>query len=473
MKLTTFFTLMLAVSMTAIAGNRPAWVDSKPSSIMYYTGVGSALISEGDYQKKSKDIALNDLVSEIQVEIESNSLFQRQEVNFDYSESFKQDIKTKTTADLEGYELVGTWNDGTRYWSYYQLDKDHYAKLMAKRIADATSRAYDYWTKGNTAASQGDLLTAAQLYASGLQTVERYANKSLNYTTPSGKTIDVAIELNNSMSTLFNGVTLKAAPESLSVEPFSATAQQVNVGVFAGSTPVRGMRLAAKFVKGAGDVAITTVTGADGIATMTISNVSSRLPYQEINVKMDLDIMGKFESRYMKALMDKTLATMPSVSLPLVVSQPTLRAVLCTDNYEDNQNLLNAISRYLSQNYFDIVKNEADADVKVDVRASFRVGTRVPGELYDMKEIYTSCNITMTDLNSGAIVTMFGIDDVRSLAPFTSSVKKAHVTASREMFKKLKPVMEREMRKTHFAPRVKETKATSDAESDDASTPDI
>lgn len=474
MRQSFIFMMLMAIACPLLsASSRPAWVDAKPSSMIYYIGVGSALISSGDYQKKSKEIALNDLVSEIEVEIESNSLLQRQEVNYDYSESFKQDIKSQASADLEGHELVDTYNDGTRYWTYYQLDKKHYAELMAKRIADATARAYDYWNKGKNAVSQGDLFTAAQMYASGLQAVERYANRNLQYVTATGGKIDVAIELNNSLGSLFNGVTLKAAPESLTVEPFSASVYQVNIGVFAGNTPVRGMKLAAKFTKGAGDVAVSTVTGTDGIACMTISNVTSRSPYQEVNVSMDLGIMDKVGSKYMKALLDRSMSLLPSVSLPIVVTKPTLKAILYTDNYSDNKNILNAISGYLSQNYFDIVKDELQADVKVFVTASFRVGARVPGELYDMKETFTSCNVTMTDLNTGAIVTTFGIDDVRSLAPFSSSVAKAHATASREMFKKLKPVMERKMRETRFAPRAKVVETEGDEEDDDVSTPDI
>lgn len=473
MRLSIILSLLLATVLPSSAAGRPAWVDAKPSSMIYYTGVGSALLSSGDYQKASKEIALNDLISEIQVEIESNSLMQRQEVNYDYSESFKQDIRTKASADLEGYELVDTWNDGTRYWTYYQLDKKHYAELMEKRIAEAKTRAYDYWSKGKTAASQGDLLTAARMYASGLQAVERYANRNLQYSTPSGTTVDIAIELNNSLGTLFNGVVLKTTPESLAVDPFSATAYPVNVGVFAGSTPVRGMKLSASFTKGSGDVSVSSTTGNDGITRMAVSNVSSRSPYQEITVTLDLGIGDKMESRYMQELVKKSLSTMPSVSLPVVVTQPTLKAILYTDNYSDNKNILNAISSYLSQNYFDIVKDEAAADVKVYVTASFRVGLRVPGELYDMGETFMSCNVTVTDLNTGAIVTTFGLDDVRSLAPYSSSVAKAHATASREMFKKLKPIMEQRMRETHFAPRVKASADAEDEAADDSSTPDI
>ena len=53
---------------------RPAWVSSRPVSSAYYVGVGMAPRSRPDHQETAKKNALNDLASEISVNVEGNSL---------------------------------------------------------------------------------------------------------------------------------------------------------------------------------------------------------------------------------------------------------------------------------------------------------------------------------------------------------------------------------------------------------------
>ena len=84
----------------------PDWVKAKPSSMIYYTGVGSASLSDADYRESAKEKALADLISEIDVEIESSSLLSRSEVSGLFSESYANDIRSRAKASLEGHELV-------------------------------------------------------------------------------------------------------------------------------------------------------------------------------------------------------------------------------------------------------------------------------------------------------------------------------------------------------------------------------
>lgn len=460
-----------ATGLTAPCAEVPDWVKAKPSSMIYYTGVGSAPTSDANFRETAKDKAIADLISEIEIEIESSSLLSRSEVSELFSESYTQDIRSRAKANLEGHELVESFNDGSRYYVYYQLDKLNYKNLLAARKSEASQQALDFWTKGREAQSLGELTVAADMFMSGLVAIEPYSNSRLPVE-KNGSSVDIGIELFNSLRSLFSGLRIVATPGQLEIEPFSKDVLLADIVVYSGSIPVRGARLKTRFTKGSGDAAFKSQTDDRGMSTLTITNVTSKQPYQEVELTLDIKVPERFNTSYMKSLTEGLLSGIPSGSLHLSVSRPALRAILYTDDNEIS-GLLHNLSSHLSNRYFDIVKDESQADLRFFINSRFTVGGRVKGDLYDMAETFMSCNIIITDLSTGAIVSNFGLNDVRSLAPANSTVIKARTIAQREMFKKLKPILDRHLREAHFSPRTPGTATDDASDDDDRSTPDI
>lgn len=450
MKNHIIFTLSFLLSLNALA-NEPAWIKSKPTNPLYYTGIGMARISEdNDYIQRSKELALNDLISEIQIDIESNSLFNRQEINREYFEEFKNEIKTSTSATLEGYELVETWNDGTYYWSYYQLDKEEYNELVASRISDATQHAYDFWQKGNQLKQQGDIIGASHLFLNALKQIENYSNRYLPYTDDMGQTINLAVEIFNSIENIFKDINISADPETISFTSLSYNAYNVDIYVTSNNTPLKDIPLSLHFSKGNGDIPSKVKTNDSGIANVIISNVSSKLAFQEITISLNLDKLGYDNNSF---IMEKLISKAPVLKIPMVVEDTSLSAVVYS--YDDNcANIVNSLSNYLAQNYFDIVTDEDSADVRIIIDASIKEGGTVKGELYDMIEVYSSCTVTLTELNSERIISSVSINDIRSLAPVNYSDSRVNATAQRDLFKRLKPQLEAKLKDARFSKRI-------------------
>lgn len=112
----------------------PGWVSSRPNSGLRYVGIGFADKSRGDnYQMEAKKNALYDLASEIKVDISSNSVLYTVQNNNNFNENFNSLIKLSNSDNIEGYTLVDSYENDKQYWVYYQLDKQEYADLKAKK----------------------------------------------------------------------------------------------------------------------------------------------------------------------------------------------------------------------------------------------------------------------------------------------------------------------------------------------------
>ena len=121
----------------------PDWVKNYPVSENYYTGIGIANKSKNpvNYIQVAQQNALQNLASQIKVNIATQSVFVQMEREYGFEEEFKSDIKIKAEEHLQGYELKGTHQAGDEYWVYYSLSKRKYTEVRQARMEEAMEQA--------------------------------------------------------------------------------------------------------------------------------------------------------------------------------------------------------------------------------------------------------------------------------------------------------------------------------------------
>ena len=126
----------------------PQWIKNYPISDENYTGIGVASKSKNpeNFLQIAQQNALQNLASQIKVNIATQSVFVQMEREYGFEEEFKSDIKIKAEEHLEGYELKGTHQDEDEYWVYYSLSKRKYAELRQARMEEAMEEAKNLLT---------------------------------------------------------------------------------------------------------------------------------------------------------------------------------------------------------------------------------------------------------------------------------------------------------------------------------------
>lgn len=124
------------------APKAPLWVSSRPNNGFKYVGIGFADKSKtSSYQMEAKKNALYDLASEIKVDISSNSVLYTVQNNNQFNENFNSLIKLSNSDNIEGYQLIDSYENDKQYWVYYQLDKQEYANLKAQKKLQTVTKA--------------------------------------------------------------------------------------------------------------------------------------------------------------------------------------------------------------------------------------------------------------------------------------------------------------------------------------------
>ena len=125
----------------------PDWVSQKPIENFYYSGIGMAVKSGNNYQAIAKNNALNDLASEISVQISSTSVLYQVESNEQFREDFRANTRLSSIENIEGFELVDSYENTREFWVFYRLSKADYQALKKARKEKAIARSIDLYGK--------------------------------------------------------------------------------------------------------------------------------------------------------------------------------------------------------------------------------------------------------------------------------------------------------------------------------------
>lgn len=161
------------------APNRPDWVTQKPALANYYNGIGVERTDRADYQRLAKDKALEDLASEINIQVQANTVLSQQELGNTLREYYRSDIRTKTLSQLQDFELVETWSDGRHYWTYYRLSKEAYAQQQQQLRADAKRLAVWHIKMARFQETNAACMAAFTNYLQALEALSAFLHEPL------------------------------------------------------------------------------------------------------------------------------------------------------------------------------------------------------------------------------------------------------------------------------------------------------
>lgn len=176
----------------------PSWVTSTPISSLDYIGIGRAakIGSAEEYALIARKSALNELASQIEVTVTVNSLMYTLEHDDRFSESFSQQIDTRTDLALEGFEVYDSWEDDKNYWVYYRLSKSKYQAIKVQRKEGSLSKAASDLALARQARDASNVELAADYYAKAIVDLQEYwgEDNSLIEEGASGSLDKVALE---------------------------------------------------------------------------------------------------------------------------------------------------------------------------------------------------------------------------------------------------------------------------------------
>ncbi len=364
---------------------KPSWLRDQPYRDGYYTGIGhSAKDGSNNYVQSAKKSALDDLVSQIKVNVASTSVLSFFETDMKMREEYEHIIKTTAADEIQEFELVDAWEDPTNYWVYYQLPISRYHQIKEEQKRNAVTLAKDFYTKGLAAEKAGQRLKATSFYFQAFRSIEKYLGDAIR-TTIDGREVLLVSEIFASIQHILQAVSVQVLPSEIVVNRRVAQSQ-IDVtarATFDDGTPAAGLPLMASFEKGTGDIFPEYTTNDRGEARVLISRISSVDTEQRVRVKVDVDALSGTSSSPVYSLVARTLHV-PGAAVLLKVQRPVV--FLSSDERslglkKSTDQLTNKLKNLLANNGFEFTNNKGVADLWFDISADSERGS-VSGSIF-------------------------------------------------------------------------------------------
>ncbi len=365
---------------------KPSWLKNQPYQDGYYTGIGhSTKDGSNNYVQAAKKSALDDLVSQIKVNVSSTSVLSFFEVDKQLQEQYEQIIKTTAADEIEEYELVDAWEDATNYWVYYRLSIGRYRQIKEEQKRNATLLATDFLKKGREAEKVDERLQAIGFYFQAFRSIEKYLGEAIRVTIDDREVLLVN-EIYASIQRILDKVALEVDPRNLVLNRRVAQSEQTVVAqAFYKDLgrPAREIPLRAAFEKGAGDVYSTYKTNEEGRARILINKIGSSELEQTVVVKMDVDALAGSSASPIYTLIARTL-NVPRAQVNMKVQRPLVYLTAEEKSLgmtRSNFQISNKLKNLLANNGFEFTNDKGNADLWFDIKADSEKGS-VSGSIY-------------------------------------------------------------------------------------------
>ena len=393
---------------TDITNPKPEWLSAKPNQSSYYIGIGKGTKNGTiNYIQQAKKSALEDLVSEIKVNISSTSVLSQIDANKEFQEKYEQIINTTAADEIEEFEQVDSWQDDLSYWVYYRLSKLRYKEIKDEQKRNAVSISLDFFSKAKQAEKNGELSLALGFYYQGFRAIEKYLGEPIRIEFE-GKEILLTSEVVASMQLLMDKINITINPTEISLNRrISVGEQAIMVKAIdkASKKVVMDLPLKAEFEKGAGAVFPNYKTDEAGSAKILLTKISSRDLEQTVVVKINpLSFAGQSATKIDSLVVQKMV--LPRATLLLKVQRPLVfvsSAEKSLGATKSNQQITNRVKNYLATAGFEFTDDKTKAELALDIDANSEKGA-VSGSIYityvtaiirvalvkDNKEIYAT-----------------------------------------------------------------------------------
>jgi len=435
-KIIIFLFIFLFVCFSVYAAKKPDWVNKRPIDNKSYIGIGVAEkdTETSEYIQKAKDRALREIASEITVTISGATLNQILEKAGVVKEEFESQIQSSTQAQLEGYELVDTWQDKNQYWVYYMLSKEKYARLRKEKIDKAIALSMDFYSKAEQNKANNQITEALQLYLQALNPIEPYLSEPLE-TKYKGQNIYLLNTLHSALQQVLSTISIKPLQPETAATIGKGLDEPILFKALYLQTPIANLPLHFSFLKGEGELIEYDKSAVSGLASCRISNILSAEKIQVIKAELAMDkLVTQNELNPIIKDIIKGLS-IPSANVLLNVSGPQVFIESTELNFGDplDVNYIEPkLKEKLSENGYSFVDMKSDADYVMIIEAQSRKGSTI----YNMCSAYVDVTISVMDMSTyeeiykNTFSNVKGINtdmDKAGLAAFDNAAKKISV----------------------------------------------
>lgn len=401
--------LVLVNISTQAQTEKPEWILKYPINSDFFVGIAYADKKLDNYMEAAKSKALQSLANEITVKIIGQTSLQTIEINQKVKQSYISSVTTETIKELEGYELVDSWQDKTQYWVYYRLSKKAYYQAKKDKVNSALQIAKNYMMLGHENFSLANYKQGLNYYFMATSQIQNYLNFEYD--------LELKHQINNlyqdafkTVSDFYGQVYLKSSSQHINLKPYEFTNYKLQLIVQNKQTtkPIASFPFTIKVVGGQANIEnINKLTDENGNLSFKVNSFGTKSKLNTFKISLNkeelfdelIKVNNLLAIELYKKINCETNIEIESASLFVFIKSNEKNF-----NIKSNEQFLaNAIKSYLLQNGVSITNNLNEANYQLSIEANTTKGNVA----YDMQVVYLDASINLYKLNNSVLTKNF------------------------------------------------------------------
>ncbi len=353
----------------------PSWVNTHLSDPNYFIGIGQASIikKENSHIERARKDALNELASEISVNIFSSNMLVTLVTNDKIYDEFNSMINARVRTDIEGYELVDSFKDKKEYWVYYRLSKQRYYEDQAKKRAAATQNALAFYQLALAAKATGNDKSALINYAKTIDAVKLYLNDHI-LAEIDGKEENIVVNAYSGITSILTNLRFAYPYQMIqAIVAQDIKSEYLNFKLINhNQETVTGFPILIHYSERAISPS-NQITNAEGQVQFSIPKVKSKKSEEVVTVSIDINTLlleSSADYTVRRAILDIPLQT---IAIPVYISKPSIS--FTADERSFNQPMNDGIAQqtFMDLSYaadYPIVRTNADYQCFITVNTT-------------------------------------------------------------------------------------------------------
>lgn len=388
---------------------KPEWIIKYPLNSDYFIGIAYADKKLDNYMEAAKSKALQSLANEITVKIIGQTSLQTIEINQKVKQNYISSVTTETIKELEGYELIDSWQDKHQYWVYYRLNKKAYYQAKKDKANSALLIAKNYMMLGH---ENFDLTN----YKQGLNYYFMATNQIQNYLY-----FEYDLELKQQINELYHDaykmvsnfygtMNIKASSQHINLKPFEFTNYKLQLNIQNKQTlkPIANFPFFIKVVGGQADIENSNkLADENGNLTFKINSFGTKNKINTFKISIDKDQLYEDyikQNNLLAIELYKKISCETTIEIENASLFVLIKSNEKTFNVKSNEQFLaNAIKGYLLQNGVSVTNNSAEANYYLSIEANTTKGNIA----YDMQVVYLDATINLYKQNNSVLTKSF------------------------------------------------------------------
>jgi hypothetical protein len=380
---------------------RPTWISERPIAPAYYIGIGSAnkIQDPLEFQQVAKKNALNDLSSEIKVLVQGESFLSTLEQNYSFSEEFRTDIRTSVAQEIESFETVDSWENGSEYWVYYRLSKAEYERIQQEKKNNAMMLAFNHLTSGKSSEDRNDAAGAFDQYVRGLIALKNYWGEKNEYFTETDSFL-LDMELYKCLRDIAGSLALELPQEDIVLNAANNYRMDLPVLVLRNGSGISGVPVTYSYEKDKFFSPKTTISDREGKVLIPISDIN--LKAKDLRLRLEINLEALAPKEIERKAEDPILAGLngEKKEVPIRVDLPVITIDSRELSFGENigtRVLADAMSSNLSSQGFKVAGLREKGDYSIIIEANTTQG----GTSQGFHVAYLDMSIAVRNIKSG------------------------------------------------------------------------